>query len=470
MEIVKISENIWEIPREGDMLVPGRIYAGENLMKSIKNDESLKQVKNVATLPGIRKYSLAMPDIHEGYGFPIGGVAAVDAGNGYISPGGVGYDINCGVRLLRTDIHYNDVKKKIKDIAAAIFAYVPTGVGSKNAIRAVSNKEFKKVLQKGAKWAVENGFGNIRDVTFTEECGSIENNGYEFVSERAIERGRRQLGTLGSGNHFIELQIVEKIFDKDICNIFGIEQDMLCVMFHTGSRGFGYQICDDFLNIIRKKQLKFSYSPPDNQLLACPFDSETGSKYFNAMNSAANFAWANRQIIKELIERAFLSALNVSVKSLNLTQIYDVSHNMAKLENNMVIHRKGAVNAVPPKKKNLPDKYFSIGQPVIIPGDMATGSYLFVPESKIESATFSTACHGAGRVLSRRKALKKFNVGEIIEDLDRKGIVIFAKSKRTIAEEVPQAYKNIDDVADVMVKTGLLKKVARLKPIAVIKG
>ncbi len=470
MEIIKISENIWEIPKTGDMLVPGRIYASDSLMLKIREDESLQQVRNVATLPGICNYSLAMPDIHEGYGFPIGGVAAVDRRDGYISPGGVGYDINCGVRLLKTSLFFNDVKVKIKDIAVHIFNAVPSGVGSKNAIKSISLKEFGKVLKKGAKWSVNNGYGTNEDIELTEERGCVENEGIEFISKRAVERGISQLGTLGSGNHFIEIDIADKIYDKHLCETLGIEKDMLLIMFHTGSRGFGYQVCDDFLNRIRKAKSKFQYSPPDTQLLACPFNSEEGIGYFNAMNAAANFAWANRQIIKELIERAIMNALNISPKSLGLAQIYDVSHNIAKIENDFIIHRKGAINAKPPFSKDIPSVYKRTGQPVIIPGDMCTGSYLLFPTEKVATETFSSACHGAGRALSRRKALKKFNANEIVLGMEKSGITVLAKSKRTIAEEVPEAYKNIDDVIMVMENCGLLKKAVRLKPVAVIKG
>ncbi len=470
MEIIKISENIWEIPKTGNMLVPGRIYASDSLMLKIREDQSLQQVRNVATLPGICNYSLAMPDIHEGYGFPIGGVAAVDKRDGYISPGGVGYDINCGVRLLKTNLFFNDVKVKIKDIAVHIFNAVPSGVGSKNAIKSISLKEFEKVLKKGAKWSVNNGYGTNEDIELTEERGCVENEGIEFISKRAVERGISQLGTLGSGNHFIEIDIADKIYDKHLCETLGIEKDMLLIMFHTGSRGFGYQVCDDFLNRIRKAKSKFQYSPPDTQLLACPFNSEEGIGYFNAMNAAANFAWANRQIIKELIERAIMNALNISPKSLGLSQIYDVSHNIAKIESDFIIHRKGAINAKPPFSKDLPSVYKRTGQPVIIPGDMCTGSYLLFPTEKVATETFSSACHGAGRALSRRKALKKFNANEIVLSMEKSGITVLAKSKRTIAEEVPEAYKNIDDVIMVMENCGLLKKAVRLKPVAVIKG
>ena len=470
MDLIKIKPNLWEIPKTGEMLVPGRIYASKNILEAIKDDESLKQVKNVATLPGIQKYSLAMPDIHEGYGFPIGGVAAVDKSEGYISPGGVGYDINCGVRLLKTDLFFQDIEKYIYNLGVEIFNSVPSGVGSKNAIKTVSKKEFKNVLKKGALWAIEKGYGEYEDLEFTEDNGCIENDGYNFVSERAIERGRSQLGTLGSGNHFIEIQIVEEIFNTEYADIFGIAKNMAMILFHTGSRGFGYQVCDDFLKIMRKNQNKFNYNPPDRQLVACPFASEYGYKYFQAMNAAANFAWANRQIIKGLIEESFFKVLKISKKSLNITQIYDVCHNIAKEENNLIIHRKGATRAFPPESKNLPKKFKDIGQPVIVPGDMGTNSYLLVATKKAKQETFSSTCHGAGRSISRRQALKKFKAKDIIEQLEHKGILIFAKNKRTIVEEVPEAYKDIEEVIKVVNNCGLVNKVAKFKPLAVIKG
>jgi tRNA-splicing ligase RtcB len=469
MELLKIDNNIYEIPKSGNMLVPGRIYADKNILDTVKNDESLKQIKNVATLPGIYKYSLAMPDIHEGYGFPIGGVAAVDKKSGYISPGGVGYDINCGVRLLRTGLFFNEIKDKISDIAATIFTSVPSGVGSKNKIFSLSKKELKKVILKGAKWAVEKGFGTEEDIEYTEDNGAIENEGFEFISERALERGKNQLGTLGSGNHFIELQIVDKIFNREKASVFGIEKNMVMILFHTGSRGFGYQICDDFLRLIRNNQHKFNYNPPDKQLIACPFESELGYKYFNAMNAAANYAWANRQVIKGIIEESLIKTLKLSYNYLKLNQIYDVCHNIAKIEGKYIIHRKGATRALPPKSENIPEKYRNIGQPVIVPGDMGTGSYLLVATDKSEQ-TFASSCHGAGRTLSRKKASKKFNANSVVEELEKKGIIIFAKSKRTIVEEVPDAYKDIDNVVNVVAQCGILEKVARFKPIAVIKG
>jgi tRNA-splicing ligase RtcB len=474
INLKKISDFTWEIPQEGNMLVPGKIFASEKLLRQIITDESLHQVKNVATLPGILKYSIAMPDIHEGYGFPIGGVAAVDIDEGFISPGGVGYDINCGVRLLKTNLFYNDIKNKVDKILAKLFTTIPSGIGSKNAIKKLSNKEFIKVLKNGSQWAVENGFGIREDLNFTENNGYIENEGYKFVSERAVDRGKEQLGTLGSGNHFLEIDIVEKVFDKKFTDYFGLDNQQVLILFHTGSRGFGYQVCDDFLKLMRKNISKFNYNPPDKQLVALPFKSDIGQKYFNCMNSAANFAWANRQIIKSLIEKALLDSLNISPNQLKLEQIYDVSHNIAKIEKfynkKILVHRKGATRAFDKDSTDIPTEYKNIGQPIIIPGDMGSASYLLVGLANARTQSFASCCHGAGRVLSRKKAIKKFNNHEIVENLKNKGIYILAKNKRTIAEEVPEAYKDIDEVVKVVSQCGLAEKVAKFKPIAVIKG
>ncbi len=443
------------------MLVPARIYASKKLLEKAQEDSSLIQLKNVATLPGILKYSIAMPDIHEGYGFPIGGVGAVETLNGYISPGGVGYDINCGVRLLKTDLSFDEVKPKIKELLAFLYSHIPVGVGSKNAIQKLSEKEFKKVLKKGAKWAVENGYGDEEDLEFTEDNGYIEVKDFKGISDRAIERGRIQLGTLGSGNHFLEIDVVDEIYNYDYAKEFKIEKGQIVILFHTGSRGFGHQICDDFLILMRANKNKYKYVPPDNQLISAPFYSDEGQKYFNAMNSACNFAWANRQIIKGIVEDCLLRFFKISKKSLGLKQIYDISHNIAKIEyydnKEVLVHRKGATRS-------------KEGQPVIIPGDMGTNSYLLVGTKKAEEETFASTCHGAGRVLSRKKALKMYKKENLFEKLSKQGIFLMAKAKRTVAEEAPEAYKDIDEVIKVVSEVGLAKKVARFKPIAVMKG
>ena len=474
MNLKKISEYIFEIEKEGRMNVPARIYASKKLLEKAKEDASLKQLKNVATLPGIQKYSIAMPDIHEGYGFPIGGIAAVETSEGYISPGGVGYDINCGVRLIKTDLSFDEIKDKIKEFLAFLYSHIPVGVGSKNAIGKLSEKEFKNVLKKGAKWAVERGYGDEEDLEFTEDRGCLEVRDFKGISDRAIERGRVQLGTLGSGNHFLEIDYVDEIFDYEKAKVFDLEKYQIVVLFHTGSRGFGHQICDDFLHLMRIHRTKYSYNPPDNQLISAPFYSDEGQKYFYAMNSAANFAWANRQIIKGIIENCFLKFFKISKKSLGLKQIYDVCHNIAKIEyyddKEILVHRKGATRAFGPHNPKIPPLYQDIGQPVLIPGDMGTSSYLLVGTKKAEEETFSSTCHGAGRVLSRKKALKLYKKENLFEKLYKHGIFLMAKDKRTVAEEAPEAYKDIDEVIKVVSKVGLAKKVARFKPIAVMKG
>ncbi len=473
MQLSKISDFLWEIPKHDQMLVSGKIYASEPLLKSIKEDRSLLQVKNVATLPGIVCSSIAMPDIHEGYGFPIGGVAAVDIEDGYISPGGVGYDINCGVRLLRTNLFYNDIKNELSSLMANLYNNIPSGLGSKHAIKNITAKEFSKVLKGGAQWAVEYGYGSNIDLEYTENNGCIENDSEKFLSQRAIERGREQLGTLGSGNHFLEIQVVDEIFDFDIAAAFNITYGQVMVMIHTGSRGFGYQVCDDFLKIMRKDISKYRYTPIDRELIALPFKSETAQRYFNCMNAAANYAWANRQIIKSLTEDNLMKTFALTPRELGFYQIFDISHNIAKIETHngqkVLVHRKGATKALGPYSDSIPDKYSKIGQPIILPGDMGRASYLLVGTGK-ESGTFLSCSHGAGRNFSRKKALSTLNSQEILGKLKDKGIHILAASSKTLAEELPEAYKNIDDVVDVICFHNIAKKVAKLRPIGVIKG
>ena len=474
MNLKKISDYIYEIEKQGQMIVPGRIYSSKKLLEKVKEDNSLKQVKNVATLPGIEKYSIAMPDIHEGYGFPIGGVAAVNTKDGYISPGGVGYDINCGVRLIRTNLAYKEISNKVRDLLAFLYSHIPTGVGSKNAIPKLTEKEFKNVLKKGAKWAVENGYGDEEDLHFTENKGCIKIIDFKGISSRAIDRGRIQLGTLGSGNHFLEIDCVDEIFNYELAEVVGLEKGQIVILFHTGSRGFGHQVCDDALILMRHSKNKYPYIPPDNQLISAPFYSDEGQKYFNAMNAAANFAWANRQIIKGIIEDCIMKYLKISKKSLGLHQIYDVCHNIAKLEyyNNkeLLVHRKGATRAFGPNNPEIPDEYKKMGQPIIIPGDMGTCSYLLAGTEKAENETFASTCHGAGRILSRKKALKMYKKENIFDRLNKNGIFLMAKDKRTVAEEVPEAYKDINEVIKVVTKVGIARKIARFKPIAVMKG
>jgi tRNA-splicing ligase RtcB len=479
VEIEKVNDNLWEIPKSGGMLVPGKIYTSEKMLEgTLQNDEALKQVVNVAHLPGIQKYSLAMPDIHWGYGFPIGGVAATDINDGVISPGGVGYDINCGVRLARTSLSYESVQNKIQKLVENLFKDIPTGVGASGAIKKVNASEIKKILRDGSEWAVSNGFGSQSDIELTEENGKLKDADPDCVSERAIERGMDQAGTLGSGNHFLEIDFVEDIFDENTAGIFGLFKGQIVIQIHTGSRGLGYQVCDDYLKILVNAEKKFSFRLPDKQLACAPIKSNEGQDYLHAMRAAANFAWNNRQVIMHLARNSFKRTLSISDAELEFELIYDVCHNIAKIEEHEIdgevkkvcVHRKGATRAFPPGSKFIPEKYRSVGQPVLIPGDMGRYSYIAVGTEKAMRETFGSSCHGAGRVQSRHQALKEAKGRNLVEELTKKGIVIQAKGYKTIAEEMPHAYKDVSEVVDVMHYAGISTKVAKLKPLGVIKG
>ncbi len=479
IELNQVRENLWEIPASGNMRVPGRIYISKKMIEqNLQDNDALKQVMNVAHLPGIQRYSLAMPDIHWGYGFPIGGVAATDAEEGVISPGGVGYDINCGVRLAVTSLEYEKVKNRIESLVSRLFQNIPTGVGASGAIKKLSAKEMKSVLTKGSAWAVENDLGNSSDIEFTEESGTLKNADADAVSPRAIERGIDQVGTLGSGNHFLEVDVVEEIFDEKAASVMGIFKGQLVLLIHTGSRGLGYQICDDYLKILVKASSKYNFDLPDRQLACAPLNSSEGENYFAAMQSAANFAWNNRQVIMHLAKKSFMNTFKMSESELGFKLVYDVCHNIAKYETHKIygkekkvcVHRKGATRAFPPGSKMIPEKYKEIGQPVLIPGDMGRYSYIAVGTEKAMEETFGSSCHGAGRNLSRTKALKSAKGRNLIEELKEKGIIIQAKGYRTIAEEMPGAYKDVSQVVDVMHNEGITKKVAKLRPVGVIKG
>lgn len=479
IELEKINDYLWEIPKSGDMLVPGRIYATQKMIQSnLQNDEALKQVVNVAHLPGIVKYSLAMPDIHWGYGFPIGGVAATDFYDGVISPGGVGYDINCGVRIATTSLKLNEVKKKIQKLVENLFKDIPTGVGASGAIKKLSTIEIKNILVEGSHWAIKNGFGNNEDILFTEENGKLTNADPNSVSDRAIQRGLDQAGTLGSGNHFLEVDFVEKVFDEKVAEVFGLFQGQIVVQIHTGSRGLGYQICDDYLKILIQSEKKYGFKLPDKQLACAPIQSQEGQDYLSAMKCAANFAWNNRQIIMHLAKNSFKKTFNISEDELGFKLLYDVCHNIAKIEEHVIddklkkvcVHRKGATRAFPSHNKNIPKNYFEVGQPVLIPGDMGRYSFIAVGMEKSMEETFGSSCHGAGRIQSRHQALKSSKGKNLIEELKSAGIIIQAKGIKTIAEEMPQAYKDVSDVVDIMHNSGITKKVAKLIPIGVIKG
>lgn len=475
----KIDDCRFRIPKnyKPGMRVEGVIYADEKLLKSICQDRALEQVVNVAFLPGIVKSSLAMPDIHWGYGFPIGGVAATDIEKGgVVSPGGVGFDINCGVRILKTNLEYGQIKDKVKDLVYALFSNVPSGVGSKGDIR-VSVKEEKEILVKGSKWAVAKGLGTQEDLECTEENGAIEGADPNAVSGRAYERGKAQSGTLGSGNHFLEIQVIDQLYDKDLCDRFGLHLGQITIMIHSGSRGLGYQVCDDYARRMIACLSKYDINVPDRQLACAPVESNEGKTYLSAMKCAANYAWANRQCLMHLTRKVFEKVFATGWQKMGMQLIYDVAHNIAKIEKYVIdgkekklcVHRKGATRALGSGHPALPARYKDIGQPVIIPGDMGRNSYLLVGTEKAKETFYST-CHGAGRVKSRTEAIRTVNYGRLLQDLESKGIVVKATGRKTILEEAPEAYKDVNDVVDVVHKAGISKKVARMRPLGVIKG
>jgi tRNA-splicing ligase RtcB (3'-phosphate/5'-hydroxy nucleic acid ligase) len=479
MNIIQLSDFVWEIPRTGGMRVPGRVYASKEMIDAIIKDGSIKQVQNVAHLPGIVKYSIAMPDIHQGYGFPIGGVCATDPQNeGVISPGGVGYDINCGVRLARTNIKEKDLEGKVHDVIRNLFYSVPSGVGAGSGMKKLSLDDLRNVMKKGARWVVEQGMGSREHLERTEEYGCLKNADPDAVSKEALERGREQLGSLGSGNHFLELDIVDEIFEEDVAEAIGLEKENLCIFIHSGSRGFGHQICQDFLRTMQTTMSKYRIDVPDRQLACAPIESPEGQAYLKAMASAANFAWANRQAMMHLAEQALMESLHISPRELGWQLVYDVCHNVAKMEKHKVngkekevcVHRKGATRSFPPGHPQLPEVYRAIGQPVLIPGDMGNASYVLIGTSEAMLETFGSSCHGAGRVMSRKQAMNTAKGRNIISEMKRKGISVMASGRRTVAEEMPEAYKDVHAVVNVMDSAGISKKVARLRPIGVVKG
>ena len=473
----KVDDYRWRIPRTGAMRVPGMIYADRSLLADINLDESPRQVMNVAHLPGIIKYSLAMPDMHWGYGFPIGGVAATDLETGVISPGGVGYDINCGCRLLRSNLVLDDVAPHIERLVRDLFNNIPAGVGSTGAIKLTPGEE-RKVLTRGAEWAVSNGYGEAGDLERTEEGGAMDGADPDAVSARAITRGREQIGTLGAGNHFLEVDLVEEIYDAAVADAFGIEAGRIAVQIHSGSRGLGYQICDDHLREMGKAVQKYKIELPDRQLASAPIRSPEGEAYFAAMACAANYAWANRQCLMHWTRETFGKTLGLSPRDLGMRLVYDVCHNIAKKEVHTVdgkkmevcVHRKGATRAFPAGHPAVPDVYRAVGQPVLIPGDMGTNSYVLVGTDLAMQETFGSTCHGAGRVRSRTQSKKLTDSYQLLKELREKGILVMARGKKTIAEEAPDAYKDIDRVVDVVHRAGISRKVAKLRPLCVVKG
>jgi len=476
MELQRISDWLWELPvsHKSGMRVPGRVYASETMLRRAMDDNALEQVANVATLPGIQKYSLALPDIHWGYGFPIGGCAATDpAEGGVISPGGVGYDINCGVRLMRTNLQRADVVDRINDLVAQLFREVPCGLGEGSDLD-LSLADEKACIREGAVWAVNHGFGKPEDLDFIEERGCLEGAELSGITQRALERGAGQLGSLGSGNHFLEVQVVDEVFDREAAEVMGLFLGQVTVMIHCGSRGFGYQVCEDSLKAMRSAPAKYGIHLPDRQLACAPVESPEGQEYLAAMRCAANYAFANRQVLMAKAARALERALRISPRELGMELVYDVPHNIAKMERHggklLCVHRKGATRAFPPGHESLPARYRGIGQPVLVPGDMGRCSFLLVGTATAMQETFGTVCHGAGRMMSRAAAMKHGSMADLRRKMEEAGVTFLAHGKGTALEEAPWAYKDVSEVVEVCHQAGLARKVARLRPLGVIKG
>ena len=475
--IRKIDECLWELPKSGKMRVPARIYASEKMLEQILADNAPQQAINVAHLPGILKASLAMPDIHWGYGFPIGGVAAFGVDDGVISPGGVGYDINCGVRLMASKLTREDVRPRLRELVNQLFRDVPTGVGAAGPLK-VSRADLEKVAKQGARWAVSQSFGMETDLQYIEEGGCMAGSDPDEVSPRAWERGLEQLGTLGSGNHFLEVGYVAEIFDPKAARVMGLFPGQITVIIHCGSRGFGYQICDDYLTVMDKAVQKYQIELPDRQLACAPIHSTEAQRYLGAMRCAINYAFANRQVIAHRAKEAFVKALNRSEKEIGLRTVYEVAHNIAKIETHtidgeqrkMCVHRKGATRAFAPGHPEIPASYQEIGQPVLIPGDMGRYSYVLTGTSKAMEQTFGSTCHGAGRAMSRVKAKKTAAGRDIVRELEEMGIIVRGQSRRTVDEEISEAYKDVSAVVDACASAGISNKVAQLRPMGAIKG
>jgi len=479
MKLRHVEGDLWEIPREGRMRVPGRVYS---VGPPAPDDPALQQVANVAHLPGILRFSLAMPDIHWGYGFPIGGVAAVDAEEGAVSPGGVGYDINCGVRVVTTALEADDLREHVHAVTAQLYRDIPTGIGSSRAIPRLSGDELDEVLSQGAGWAVKRGFSAASDdLARCEEGGRLAGADPEAVSERARQRGSDQVGTLGSGNHFLEVDRVAEIYDPAAAEAFGLVPGRVALQIHSGSRGLGYQVCDEFLAELTPRLATFGpdyANLPDRQLACAPVASDVGRRYLGAMQAAANYAWANRQVMTGLAVRALLHALHVSERDLGARLLYDVCHNVAKFEahevegvrRRVLVHRKGATRAFGPGDPRVPAAYREVGQPVLIPGDMGRYSYVLAGTARAMLDTFGSSCHGAGRLLSRGEALRRGRGRSIGRELAARGIEVISRGKKTLAEEMSEAYKDVAQVVAVMDRAGISRLVARLEPMGVIKG
>ena len=476
----KIDDYRWEIPQsyKAGMSVPGLIFASESMLSHIWEEQVFQQVANVAFLPGIVGRSLAMPDIHWGYGFPIGGVAATRVRDGVVSPGGVGFDINCGVRLLRTNLTEEEVRPKIEQLIAELFVNIPSGVGSEGKIR-VNQKELDKVLTKGSRWAIEKGYGEAEDIVVTEEEGCMKGANPDKVSSKAKKRGIPQLGTLGSGNHFLEVEVVDEIYDRDAATVMGISDiGQVLVLIHTGSRGFGHQVCSDYVALLGEAVKKYGINLPDRQLACAPVNSPEGQDYLQAMSCAANYAWTNRQCIAHWTRESFIKVFSKSQRELGMEQVYDVCHNIAKIEEypiggkkeTLCVHRKGATRAFPAGHPAIPNIYKNIGQPVLIPGDMGRCSYILMGTETAMKESFGSTCHGAGRVQSRSAAKRSLRGADVARALASRGITVKTGSMSSLAEEASQAYKDVTEVVEVAHRAGISHKVARAVPIGVIKG
>lgn len=478
--IKKVSEVEYRIEADAKpgMNVPVVIYADENLLKKMLTDRTIDQGVNVAHLPGIYKHVSILPDGHEGYGFPIGGVAATDAETGVISPGGVGYDINCGVRLLQTNLKEKDVRPRLKQILSELYRAVPSGLGSKGQVR-LSQNQLNDALRDGVKWAIDAGYGNEKDAEYCEENGRMKGADPNKVSPTAKSRGMPQLGSLGSGNHFLEIQVADKIVDKKSAERFGVkEEGQVTVMIHTGSRGLGYQVCSDYLKVIEAAAHKYNIHLPDRELACAPNTSKEAQDYRAAMAAALNYAWSNRQMITHWTRKVLEKVFNMSEEDLGLRLIYDVAHNIAKFEEHdidgvkrkVVVHRKGATRAFPPGSSDIPPNYRDIGQPVLLPGSMGTASWVLLGAQKSMDLSFGSTAHGAGRMMSRAAAIRRYRADAVKRDLERKGIFVQSASWKGVVEEAPGAYKDVDAVAEVSHKVGIATKVVRLRPIGVVKG
>ncbi len=478
-DLKRISDYEWEIPQtfRQDMRVPVRIFATRRLLEKVMDDKSLEQAVNAATLPGLVGRVVVMPDMHQGYGFPIGGVAATHYPEGVISPGAIGYDINCGVRLLATSIEYEEAKTLLGDLATALDHYCPSGVGEKGALR-MSEKELDQVCREGARWTLKQGYATEMDLLRTEEGGCLEGADPSKVSPHAKERGRPQLGTLGAGNHFIEVDVVEQIFDAEAARVMGLEEGALALQIHCGSRGFGHQICTDYVREFQSAVKRYGIQLPDRELVCAPLNSPEGQNYLAAMRSAANYAFANRQMLAHNARIAFEQVFAGKVRDWRLRQVYDIAHNMGKIETHIIdgqevkvcVHRKGATRAFGPGSPELPDEYRRIGQPVLVPGSMGTASWVLVGTESSMQRAFGSSCHGAGRVMSRQQAKKQVRGEALRQELEADGIRVRAGSMAGLAEEAPQAYKDVDAVVETVAGAEIARKVARLRPVAVVKG